>query len=324
MLVDYRTRCEAAGIPFASFAARQGCPWATWPSVYGWLKQVRPDAIICHGGSALLPALLYGRRRRIPVLAVEHTSIPARRRVEMLYTRLAMRHADAVAVLTQELADALRVRLGRAYREDRIAIIPSGVNTERFRPASTSRTRERAMRIGMAGRLTAVKHHNHLIAVVGELMRLRPEVNWQLSLAGDGEERGRLEALAERLPAGSVEFTGTLDEEGLANWYRGLDVYVHASKSEALSTAILQAMASELPVVASDVPGIAALLPPNASILLENGNVRVWADAISNLIESRERMVAIGRSARELCVRHYGIRQMHLAYDELIRIQARR
>jgi glycosyltransferase involved in cell wall biosynthesis len=323
LLRDYRQRCEAAAIPFAYFRAKEGRPWAVWPSVHRWLRQSRPDAIICHSGPALLPSALYARRRHVPLIAVEHTSLPARRRVEMLYTRLAMRLADTVVVLTPELASGLRSRLGRAYRDEKVAIIPSGINTDRFRPANRRHKRE-TIRIGMAGRLTAVKHHDHLIAVVRELQQLRPDRRWTLTFAGNGEERRRLEALAKDLAPGSVEFTGTLDEQALADWYRTLDIYVHASRSEALSTAILQAMATELPVVASDVPGIAALLPPDAGLLLENADARAWADAITGLLESEVRMAALGRNARELCLRHYGHQRMHRAYDELIRSHAAR
>jgi glycosyltransferase involved in cell wall biosynthesis len=324
LIPDYRERCEAAGISCAYFAAKEGRPWAVWAAVHRWLRQNRPDAIVCHSGPALLPSALDARRRRVPLIAVEHTSIPARRRAEMLYTRMAMRLADAVVVLTPELASGLRTLLGRAYRDEKVTIIPSGINTDRFHPARSREKRRETTRIGMAGRLTAVKHHDHLIAVVSELQQLRPDRRWTLSIAGDGDERRRLEDLAKDLAPGSVEFTGTLDEQALADWYRTLDVYVHASKAEALSTAILQAMATELPVVASDVPGIAALLPPNAGLLLKNADARAWADAIADLLESEVRMAALARNARELCLRHYGHQRMHRAYDELIRSLVRR
>lgn len=319
LLPDYRRRCEAAGISYACFRAKEGRPWAVWPAVHRWLRQTRPDAIVCHSGPALLPSALYARRRRVPLIAVEHTSIPARRRAEMLYTRMAMRLANAVVVLTPELASGLRAKLGRAYRDEKVAIIPSGINTDRFHPANPGEKRRETTRIGMAGRLTAVKHHDHLIAVVRELQQLRPDHRWTLSIAGDGEERMRLDALAKEVAPGSVEFNGTLDEQALADWYRTLDIYVHASKAEALSTAILQAMATELPIVASDVPGIANLLRQDAGIVLENGKTHAWAEAIAGLIDSKERMDALGRNARDLCLRKYSHTQMHRAYDALIR-----
>lgn len=324
VLDDYLRRCEAAGIAHAYLQVQEGRPWAVWPSVYRWLKRTQPDAIICHGWPALLPASLYAHRRRVPVLAVEHTSIPARRSIEMLYTRLAMRLSDAVVVLTKELADGLRAKLRRAYRGDKVQVIPSGTNTDRFHPSTPEKKSQRATRIGMAGRLTVVKLHDFLIQVVGRLQQLRPDHRWTLSIAGHGEERQRLETLARALAPDSVEFTGTLDEQMLADWYRSLDVYVHASKAEALSTAILQAMATELPIVASDVPGVAALLPPDAGILLENGDAHAWAEAIAGLVESKVRMAALGRNARDLCIRDYNHRRMHRAYDKLIRGQARR
>ena len=324
LLDDYRRRCEAAGIPYAYFPARRGRPWSAWPPVRDWLNSTEPDAIICHGGPALPPSALHARRRGVPLIAVEHSSMAARRRAEMLYTRIAMHLADAVVVLTEELAGGLRAGLGRAYRTDKVSIIPTGINTDRFHPAKRTDDRPSSVRIGMAGRLTPVKRNDDLIAVARELQRLRPEHGWTLSFAGDGEDRSRLEVMARELAPGVVEFAGMLDEQALADWYRSLDVYVHASTAEALSTSILQAMASELPIVASDVPGVAALLPADAGILLGNGDALAWAEEIASLVASEERMAALGRNARDLCVRQYSHRRMHEAYDELIRAHARR
>lgn len=324
LLDDYRQRSVMSGIPLAYFEARRGRPWATWPALYRWLNEARPDAIICHSGPALLPSSLQARRRGACLIAVEHTSIPARKSADMFYTRIAMRLADAVIVLTPELASGLHSKMGSAYNDRKVSVIPTGINTERFHPSALKQRRCGTVRLGMAGRLTEVKRHDQLVAVVRELQQLRPDRQWTLSIAGDGEERRQLESLAHNLPPGSIEFTGTLPEQALADWYRSLDLYVHASKAEALSTAILQAMATQLPIVASEVPGIVSLLPPNAGILQENGNARGWAAKIADLADSKDRMDDLGRNARQLCVREYSHCRMHKDYDALIRRSCRR
>lgn len=315
LLGDYRARCEAGGIEYAYFQARKGRPWANWAAIVRWLDRIKPDAIICHGGPALLPSAFHARSRQVPLLLVEHTSLPARGRSDMLYTKLGMRLANGVVVLTDELAAGLKAGLGESYRSDKVVIIANGVDTKRFRPPPL---RRRAHRIGMAGRMTGVKLHDDLIRALQHLRQLQPQKGWKLSFAGDGEKREQLQALANELTPGAAEFTGTLTEDALAEWYRSLDLYLHASKAEALSTAILQAMATELPIVASDVPGIASLLPLNVGVLVKNDNPEVWAKAIISLAGSPELTSELGHNARELCIDRYNHRRMHAAYEALI------
>lgn len=321
LLDDYRHRCESTGIPYAYFQAKRGRPWSSWSAVHEWLERVEPDAIICHGGPALPPST--GRRREAPLIFVEHSSIELRRPAEKLYTRIAMRLADSVVVLTDEYANGLRRSLGRAYRPDKVAVIPTGVNTKRFHGRARQPSRGSSIRIGMAGRLTATKRQDFLVSVARELQG-QAGSRWTLSIAGDGIERARLETLAKDLAPGTVEFTGILDEQALSEWYRSLDVYVHASNSEALSTAILQAMASELPIVASNVPGIGALLQGGSGVLFDTLDPGIWAREIARLVASKERMNALGEAARELCLRKYSNVRMFEAYDALIRGHARR
>ena len=80
---------------------------------------------------------------------------------------------------------------------------------------------------------------------------------------GDGDQKNELlkESAALQL-TDRVEFTGMLAENELIDLMRSLDIYVHASMGETMSTAIMQAMASGKPIVASDVPGIKNMRSP--------------------------------------------------------------
>lgn len=317
LLDDYSRRCEAAQIPFSYFHAVEGRPWARWRSIHEWLNSIRPEAIICHGGPGLIPSYVYARRRGVPLVFVEHTSALARKWTEKLYGRVGLLAADAVVVLTEEFEPAAKT--SGARRCGKLRVIPNGVNTDRFWPSGRNWAKRSSTRLGMASRLTGTKRHEILITVLGHLRQIRPDHQWTLSFAGDGEERRRLEELARPLGCQAVEFTGTLNEAALATWYRGLDLYVHASDTEALSTAILQAMASGLPIVASDVPGIAAVLRNGTAILKDNRDAEGWAEKIAELTGSPEQAAALATNARALCERNYNHLKMHRAYDALIR-----
>lgn len=320
LLPDYRRRCEEKGISFAEFRALERRPWNTWPRIYRWLKRTTPDVIICHGGSALIPSYLYAAGRGLRVIFVVHTPMGVWRWSEIIYSWLGMLMADSVVMLTVQLAEKVRAKLGRAYRPEKVSIIANGINTDRFCPSKPKGTQKhRTIRIGMAGRLTPIKRHDQLIRTLKVLQNLDPEREWMLTFAGDGEERLRLEDHARQVVPHAVEFTGTLDEASLRQWYRNLDVYTHASDGETQSTAILQAMACQLPIVASNAPGIPEMIREDAGILVENDNPRAWAEQIIQLVSSTKRMAALGQAARAVCVRDYGHVRMHRAYDDLIR-----
>ena len=73
---------------------------------------------------------------------------------------------------------------------------------------------------------------------------------------GDGElgEAVR-EMIRDMNLAGRLEVTGWLEPAAARERMRGLDLFVHFSRWEGLPNAVLEAMATGVPVVASDVPG---------------------------------------------------------------------
>ncbi|MFN3728309.1 MAG: glycosyltransferase family 4 protein [Fimbriimonadaceae bacterium] len=77
----------------------------------------------------------------------------------------------------------------------------------------------------------------------------------RLLLVGDSKEKMRMEILAARLKVlPQVRFVGF--REDVPTWLRAADVFFFPSRSEAMGIALLEAMASELPIVASNVGGI--------------------------------------------------------------------
>ena len=88
-----------------------------------------------------------------------------------------------------------------------------------------------------------------------------------LLLVGDGEERPALErrAAAPDL-AGRVRFAGY--QESPASFYQAMDIFALSSDSEQMPVALLEAMASALPVVSTDVGDVRVMLPPEQAPFL--------------------------------------------------------
>lgn len=138
--------------------------------------------------------------------------------------------------------------------------------------------------IGTVGNLVPKKDHRSLLDAVAVVRRDRPEVH--LVIVGGGPLEAELRAHASDLGFGSqVTFTG--QRPGVAGLLPAFDVFVLSSRHEGLPLALLEAMASRVPVVATTVGGIpevitdgdgGLLVPPGDVGALASGIVRVLDD----------------------------------------------
>lgn len=153
------------------------------------------------------------------------------------------------------------------------------------------------------GGLRKVKGFDVLIKAIAILTEEIPGI--RLSIAGEGSERNTLEELIKRLNLeGKVKLLGYRNDVSalLAN----ADVFVSSSLSEGQSNAILEAMASGVPVVATSVGGSTALLAGgDAGILVPFADPAALARAIGDCVEGEADTLSRVEKAIEL------IRQIH-------------
>jgi glycosyltransferase involved in cell wall biosynthesis len=317
----YAEQCRTRGISHRYFPARPGKSWRAWGAIFRWLSEIRPEAIILHSITALLPCLIYSRWRNARLIVVEHQPNALKSRSEWAFSFLAMLLADRIVSLTPDYAEELRRRLGPFYRARKLEIIPNGIDVSRFIPAEGSQKKAGSVRLGMAARFTATKRQDTLVEMLSDLCGCEPDIDWRLSLAGGGVA---LEAVKRRAQAAGlgvrVDFPGQLNEEELIPWLRALDIYLHASEGETLSTSLLQAMASGLPIIASDVPGIGNLVAgqTNCGLLIEGQSPQGFAEAVIGLVKAPEVMARLGADGRMLAEDLYDHRRMFSGYRRLV------
>jgi glycosyltransferase involved in cell wall biosynthesis len=319
----YADTCQMRNIPFKYFFAISGKSWRAWPRIFRWLADCSPEAIVLHSVTALLPCLIYAHWRGAPVVVVEHQSNALKKRIEWVFGTAAMLLADKVVVLTPGYDLELKARLGVFYRASKVRIIPNGVDVERFAPHARPVNQGGSVLLGMAARFTRTKRQDVLIDALAELRRCEPDIDWRLSLAGDGEawEDINRTVRAKGLDA-YVSLPGLLTEAQLIDWYHSIDIYLHASEGETLSTSLLQAMASALPIVASDVPGISNLLCGGETVcgvLVEGQSPAGFAEAVIELVREPKNAANLASSGRRLVVQNYSHDLMFSRYTDLLR-----
>ncbi|MRS01778.1 glycosyltransferase [bacterium] len=169
---------------------------------------------------------------------------------------------------------------------------------------------------GTAGRLSPVKNQRTLIVAFSKIALNRR--NAHLLIAGTGELAAELENLVNKLNLhGQVHFLGYRRDMPLV--FRALDVFVLPSLREGLPLAMLEAMASGLPVIAARVGGIPEVFgEQDLGRLIEPRDPSSLVAAIQEMVEaSPERLAAQGRVARLRATEDFSSRRMISGYERL-------
>lgn len=180
-------------------------------------------------------------------------------------------------------------------------IISMGVNTEKFNKQyyiSDYFGQGEKKVVLFVGRLVEIKGVNYLI----EAMK---QVNALLVIVGDGPLRQKLENQAKEL-AGRVKFLGTKSHVELPAIYASADILVvpsvtiGAREQEGVPTTIMEAMASELPVIASDSGGISDIVCHKKNgILVKEKDCYQIAEAIRSLLQDKNLYYKIVQNEKE-------------------------
>jgi len=295
------TGIPSFGLPFIY----AGQPWGLpLPRVWRVLDEFAPDVV-----HAVNPVLLgwagisYARRRKVPLVCSYHTHVA--RYARFYHLGMIERLAWSVICKAHQLADLNLVTSSASAAElsargiCRIRIWRRGVDLRRFRPRAPSPR--------MRSRLTSGHPERRLVLYVGRLApeksleRLRPLTaipDLHLALVGDGPARSRLATV---LTGNRVTFTGELHGEELAAAYASADVFVFPSTTDTLGLALLEALASGLPVVAARTPASMELLEGMAAgALVSPDDDRELVAAVDRLLSNGSDRPAIAQAARQV------------------------
>ena len=167
------------------------------------------------------------------------------------------------------------------------------------------------------GTVAALRPEKNLARLISAFARLGGNFAPQLVIVGEGPEREKLELLAKESGVGArVHFTGPVRRP--EELYGCFDIFVMSSDTEQMPISLIEAMASELPVVATDVGDITKIVAPENRFLIEGcrdddklarGMLSLAADP-----ELRQRLGTCNRSRARAA---FGIDKMLRSYKRL-------
>jgi len=214
-------------------------------------------------------------------------------------TRL-WRDAGAVVANSEGLAT-----LARAHAPGiEIGVIPAGVPVDTGTTKIDYEVRDGVFDFLFVGRLVPQKGIDVLLEALNLLSR---DIPWKLTLAGDGPQWTAIAGQAARLGvADRIRFLGWCGKEQLQTIYRSADIFVLPSRDEGMSNALLEAMASGLPVVCTDVAGMRDVIAPGENgMIVPQEDPKALSEALLALIEDAGKRETLGRAGRIQVVRQF-------------------
>lgn len=315
---EYISNCKQYGIPWQFVPKKPGFDWRYYSRLIRHIRRSDAGIVFIHSSAYIFPAwlgsLLSKKRKKVVVRETQANHLKAK--MEWFWLAFALLTAGRIVFLSEAYRQEVAGRLRFFYRPGRISVIPNGLDLDFYRPGP--KTANEKTIIGMQSRLVRLKDHDTLLTAFSLLVNLsnRPLL---LRIAGDGDYRQSLEEKAAAWQLGNkVEFTGMLDEPHLLEFLASLNIYVHASLGETMSTAIMQAMACGLPVIASDVKGIQNMIENGVTgVLVPVQDPQALCGALAALLADEAKQQALGAAARQYAVQHFSNEAMVNAYREL-------
>ena len=335
---------------------------ASW-KIFRLMLRERPDLVHTHTAKAgtvgrvagllyrwLTPTALIGKPRVCRFVHTYHGHVfhsyygPAKTKLFLTIERaLARLVTDRIIVVSEQQRREIHEDF-RVGTSEQFAVVPLGLDLSLFSDwqAKRSRLREELsaaddeLLIGIVGRLTEIKNHAMFLRAAARVKELAGTSSDQrrirFVIIGDGSLRGTFEQQAGELGlADDVVFLGTREDPEF--FYPALDVVALTSHNEGTPLTLIEAMASERPVVSTAVGGVVDLLGARLAdgdgytvcergLSVKSGDVEGFAQALRRVVRDEGLRKELGGRGREFVTRNYAkerlLKDMSNLYDELL------
>lgn len=321
----FAARLEPDDVEVIALAKPPGQPFRLYPRMFSVFRSLRPDVLhSCNIAALEFQPVAWAAGIPLRVHA-EHgwdVADPDGTNKRFRLVRRAVRpFVDRFVAVSPQLHDYLIRMIG--IDGNRVMLLPNGVDLERFRarrdddavPDGFPFRFGTDIVIGTVGRMEPIKNQTLLVKAFVKLAKSSSPIAQRLKLAlvGDGPLKGALrDQLADAGLADRVWLPGSRSD--IESILRCLNCFVLPSHAEGTSCTLLEALASEVPVVATNVGGNGDVLAHGRlGILAPSDDVDALAAAIERTVSSPG-LVGAGRRAME---KNYSLASIMKQYGAL-------
>ncbi|MDX2166733.1 MAG: glycosyltransferase [Deltaproteobacteria bacterium] len=289
-----------------------------------FMRRERIDVVHNYLLRANVVGTLAARAARVPLVLSSKRGCHERRGFELAGARLSNWLSDCVTTN----ANAVRtfVHANEGCPLEKMVVIPSGIDTDRFAPLGAGDYKTRlglpadAPVVGIVTRMRVRKGVEEFLTAMAEVRRRHPAA--RAVVVGEGTLDPSLAALVGQLDlTDHVHLLGRRAD--MPEVLSAFDLFVLSSHDEGMSNAILEAMAMQQPVVATDVGGTGEVVQEGRTgYLVPSKDPTALAVAIGRVLDDPARARAMGEAGRRVVVEGFSaramVRQMEGLYTRLL------
>lgn len=245
-----------------------------------------------------------------------------------IIAKFVLRHASFIVVVSHALKKDMAHQLN--VDEDRIFVIPSGIDTSRFRPIQKDEVRSR---LGLpndkkivlfAGGFVHVKGIPYLINAVAQIVEKYKDI--LLVLVGDGELKPELQELVHKHGIKEhVLFAGKRSTDEMPYWMNAADIVVLPSLHEGMPNVVLEAMSCGISVIATKVGGVVEVITDGVDgLLVEPADSTEISNKIDFLFSNPQIHAEISERARTKVLEYdvkNSVKNMMKIYENVLTVE---
>jgi len=281
---------QAFGYPALPMVSRPLNGFVSAACVTPRLRAFDPDVVLAYwiypeGYGALRAARRLGKPC---VIGARGSDIRVRDKISARFTQIALRSADHVLTVSEELRGQAIARYGASANA--VTTIINGCNTELFHLRDRAQARAGLQvapdceLITFVGRVVEAKGVAELLRVFAGLAHERGAL--RLALVGDGVYMSTLARQIEASGLGDRVYTpGAVTPAEVAQWISASNLLCLPSHSEGYPNVLVEALASGVPVVATDVGGTREIVDERSGVVVPVRDEAALAQALTQVLD---------------------------------------
>lgn len=308
------------------------------------IKEFKPDIVHTHASKAGTLGRLAAKKMDVPVIIhtfhghVFHsyfgkTKTKFYKNIERYLAKKSTKIIAISDIQKNELAIDHKI-----CKPEKIEVIPLGFDLSRFQENVEEKRKsfrekykvlDDEIAIGIIGRLVPIKNHQFFIEVVSNVLKSTTK-KVRFFIIGDGEEKQNLKDLCTQKKLDFVEweeakktalitFTSWVKNIDWAN--AGLDIITLTSLNEGTPVSLIEAQASNKPIVATNCGGVKNVTKEGETALIyEVSEKQKFGDALLGLIEDKEKRNDMGAKGWGFVEDKFSYRRLVSDVERLYRI----
>ena len=299
------------------------------------IEEFKPDIVHTHASKAGTLGRLAASKCNVPVIVhtfhghVFHSYFGKAKTLfyKMIERRLAKKSTRIIAI--SEIQKKELYMEHKICKEEKLTVVPLGFDLGIFQENILEKRKsfrekylikDDEIAIGIIGRLVPIKNHQLFINAIN-LIKERSSKKIRAFIIGDGEDKEQLIQLLKRIELDFVEWNknNVSATVTLTSWIKeidwanaGLDIITLTSLNEGTPVSLIEAQASNKPIVTTNVGGVENIVLKNeTAFITESNNLDQFVDAVLKLTEDDE-------LRREMSQKGWGFVKKEFDYSRLV------